>query len=67
MSSNQNMDIVLVIDTNVLHEKADNGCNFCEFKFNKSPSLTSFHSLELIPYTSKIFSYLIFKVARFCE
>ncbi len=35
MSSNQNMDIVLVIDTNVLHEKADNGCNFCEFKFNK--------------------------------
>ncbi len=26
---------VIIFDTNILYEKAENGCNFCEFKFNR--------------------------------
>ncbi|KAB3527071.1 PIN domain-containing protein [Alkaliphilus serpentinus] len=35
MSFSSPNNYVIIFDTNILYEKAENGCNFCEFKFNR--------------------------------
>lgn len=35
MSSSSPNNYVIIFDTNILYEKAENGCDFCEFKFNR--------------------------------
>lgn len=35
MSSKGPNNYVVIFDTNILYEKAENGCDFCEFKFNR--------------------------------
>lgn len=35
MSSSNPNNYVIIFDTNILYEKAENGCDFCEFKFNR--------------------------------
>jgi len=35
MSSSTAEKYILIFDTNILYEGTNNGCNFCEFKFNK--------------------------------
>ena len=35
MSFSNPNNYVIIFDTNIIYEKAENGCDFCEFKFNR--------------------------------
>lgn len=35
MSFSNSSSYVIIFDTNILYEKAENGCDYCEFKFNR--------------------------------